>query len=339
LRWPTHPTLIPRISKKGRIHVASRSASPSSTRAVTTSTEPVTCDFTPSAGGTYVVSLSAKDSRGRDVATDFYRWATGKDWVPWNDESQFKMDLVPDRSRYSVGDTATVLFASPFTDAEAWVTVEREGLIEQRRLKLTAGSTTLKFPITEKYPPNAFVSVLVARGRSAPPGPLDDPGRPTIRVGYVELRVTPEVKRLRLEVSPEQVEYRPGDTARVRLKVADQEAKGQRAEVTLWAVDQGVLALTGYQTPDPIDLLYAPRGLGLHSLTASPRCPAGPGRGWPRRVAAAVSRERHPPLPIQDHGLLPRKRRDRQQRDRRGESQASRQSHHVPGDGCGGYCG
>ena len=59
--------------------------------------------------------------------------------------------MVPDRSRYSVGDTATVLFASPFTDAEAWVTVEREGLIEQRRLKLTAGATTLKFPITEKY--------------------------------------------------------------------------------------------------------------------------------------------------------------------------------------------
>src|SRR5262249_973064 len=37
----------------------------------------------------------------------------------------------------------------------------------------------------------------------------------------------------------------------------------QRGEVTLWAVDEGVLALTGYATPDPIDLLYQPRGLGL----------------------------------------------------------------------------
>ena len=110
-----------------------------------------------------------RQSRARGLH-QFLSLGHGKDWVPWNDESQFKMDLVPDRSRYSVGDTATVLFASPFTDAEAWVTVEREGLIEQRRLKLTAGSTTLKFPITEKYPPNAFVSVLVARGRSAPPG-------------------------------------------------------------------------------------------------------------------------------------------------------------------------
>jgi uncharacterized protein YfaS (alpha-2-macroglobulin family) len=47
--------------------------------------------------------------------------------------------------------------------------------------------------------------------------------------------------------------------------------RGERAEVTLWAVDEGVLALTGYQTPDPIDLLYPPRGVGLRlasNLTA-----------------------------------------------------------------------
>ena len=52
---------------------------------------------------------------------------------------------------------------------------------------------------------------------------------------------------------------------------------GRRSEVTLWAVDEGVLALTGYQTPDPLDLIYRPRGLGLRlasNLAAlRPRCP------------------------------------------------------------------
>ncbi len=237
------------------------------------------CRFTPPAGGSYIVGFSAQDEKGRAVSTSFYRWATGKDWVPWNDETQFKMDLIADRQRYSVGDTATVLFASPFTDAEAWVTVEREGLIEQRRLKLTAGSTTLKFPVTEAWAPNAFVSVIVARGRSAPPGPLDDPGRPTMRVGYVDLRVTPEVKRLAVTVAPVKPEYRPGDSAHVRLTVRDGAGRGQRSEVTLWAVDEGVLALTGYTTPDPIDLLYAPRGLGLrlasNLTTVAPQVPEG----------------------------------------------------------------
>ncbi|MEO8199065.1 MAG: MG2 domain-containing protein [Gemmatimonadota bacterium] len=250
-----------------------------STCNVTTAAQPVTCGFTPASGGIYVVTLRAEDAKKRPVTTSFSRWASGSDWVPWNDENQFKMDVLADRDRYAVGDTATVLFASPFTDAEAWITVEREGLIEQRRLRLTSGSTTLKFPITENFAPNAYISILVARGRSARPGPLDDPGRPTIRVGYAQLRVTPEVKRLDIAVEPVQAEYRPGDTARVRLRVRDARGGGQRSEVTLWAVDEGVLALTGYQVPDPIDLIYRERGLGLrlasNMVSVAPQVPEG----------------------------------------------------------------
>ena len=225
--------------------------------------QPAACRFTPTAGGSYTIRFTTADDRGRPVATSFYRWVVGSDWVPWNDASQFKMDVVPDRTRYAVGDTATVLFASPFTNAEAWVTIEREGLIDQRRLRITSGTTILKLPITEAYVPNAFVSIIVARGRSAPPAAPDDPGRPTIRVGYAELRVLPAVKRLTVDVKPLAEEYRPGDSARIDVRVRDGRGAGRRSEVTLWAVDEGVLSLTGYKTPDPIDLLYQPRGLGL----------------------------------------------------------------------------
>jgi alpha-2-macroglobulin len=230
---------------------------------VTTAAAPVTCRVVPPAGGSYTVALTATDSAGRLARTTFYRWATGGDFVPWNDESQFKMDVIPDKDRYQVGDTATVLFAAPFTNAEAWVTVEREGLIEQRRLRIMSGSTTLKFPITEAYAPNAYVAILVARGRSALPAAPDDPGRPTIRVGYAQLRVAPEVKRLTVDIQPDRAEYRPGDSARIAIRVRDAAGAPRRAEVTLWAVDQGVLSLTGFKTPDPIDLLYEPRGLGM----------------------------------------------------------------------------
>ncbi len=229
---------------------------------VTTAAEPVLCRFTPEQGGSYVIGFRAKDAAGRDASTSFYRWATGKGWVPWSDESQFKMDVIPDRTKYDVGDTATVLFASPFTDAEAWITVEREGILEQRRIRLTSGATSLKFALTEAYVPNAFVGIVVARGRTAAPGSIGDPGRPALRIGYAELRVTPAVKRLTVDVQSA-AEYRPGDTARVQLHVRDGSAAGARSEVTLWAVDEGVLALTGFKTPDPIALLYQPRGLGM----------------------------------------------------------------------------
>ncbi len=225
--------------------------------------EPVPCRFTPASGGSYVVVFNAKDAAGRAVSTSFYRWATGAGWVPWGDETQFKMDVIPDRTRYNVGDTATVLFASPFTNAEAWITVEREGVIEQRRLRIVSGSTTLKLPMTEAFVPNVYVSIVVARGRSANPGSIGDPGRPALRVGYAQLVVTPRAKRLDVAVQPLAAEYRPGDTARIQLHVHDATGAGVRSEVTLWAVDEGVLALTGYKTPDPVALLYQPRGVGM----------------------------------------------------------------------------
>jgi uncharacterized protein YfaS (alpha-2-macroglobulin family) len=269
-----------------------------------TGTGPAPCAFTPREGGEYTVSFAAQDGQGRATHTSFTRWTVGGGWVPWNDESRFKMDVIADRQRYSVGDTATVLLAAPFTDAEAWVTVERERVIEQRRIRITSGTYTLKLPITEAYAPNVFVSVVVVRGRTGPPGTVDDPGRPTMRVGYAELRVTPEAKRLAVEVKPLGDEYRPGDTARVRVRVRDAAGRGQQAEVTLWAVDEGVLSLTGYKTPDPIGLVYQPRGLGMrlasNLVSVAPQVPEGqkgsrsPGGGG-GRDATGVLRSRFRP--------------------------------------------
>ena len=216
------------------------------------------------------------------------------------------MDVIPDRTRYSVGDTATVLFASPFTDAEAWITVEREGLIEQRRLRLTSGSTTLKFPITEAFAPNAFVSILVARGRSAPPGPLDDPGRPTIRVGYAELRVTPEVKRLdgdgrsRSRASTARATRRACAAGARRARARGSGAKSRSGRWT-----KACSRSPATQTPDPIDLLYQPRGLGLrlasNLTTVAPQVPEGekgtrePGGGGGRaRPTSSARASRRP---------------------------------------------
>jgi uncharacterized protein YfaS (alpha-2-macroglobulin family) len=246
---------------------------------LTTTTDGVPCTLRPAKGGAHSVVLTARDAAGREAYTAFTRWVAGPEWVPWNDEHQLRLDVVADRARYAPGDTATIMFASPFTDAEAWITVEREGILSQQRLRLTSGTTTLRLPITEAHAPNVFVSMLVTRGRTAKPGTVGDPGRPAIRVGYAELRVTPDAKRLRVSVTPDRSEYRPGDSARVRVAVRDAGGRGMPGEVTLWAVDEGVLSLTGFRTPDPLDLLYQPRGvallLGSTLANVAPQLPEG----------------------------------------------------------------
>lgn len=230
---------------------------------VTTTLEGNACALRAQKGGAHSVILTARDAGGRETVTAFTRWVVGPEWVPWNDDNQLRLDVIADKDRYAPGDTATIMFASPFTNAEAWITVEREGVLSQQRLRLTSGTTTFRLPITEAHAPNVFVSMLVTKGRTAKPGTIGDPGRPGIRVGVANLRVTPDAKRLTVAVSPDRAEYRPGDSARLRVQVRDAGGRAVRSEVTLWAVDQGVLSLTGFRTPDPLDLLYQPRGLAL----------------------------------------------------------------------------
>src|SRR5207244_9015788 len=99
-------------------------------------------------------------------------------------------------------------------------------------------------------------SVLLVKGRSKPlaePAKEDDPsdpGKPSFRLGYVELGVEDTTKRLTVAVAANKEEYRPANTATVTLDVKDRQGRAAPSEVTLWAVDYGVLSLTAFRTPD-----------------------------------------------------------------------------------------
>jgi uncharacterized protein YfaS (alpha-2-macroglobulin family) len=53
----------------------------------------------------------------------------------------YRLVLRPERSDFEVGEEARVHFDSPFEDAEAWITFEREGIIEQRRQRAQRATT------------------------------------------------------------------------------------------------------------------------------------------------------------------------------------------------------
>jgi uncharacterized protein YfaS (alpha-2-macroglobulin family) len=224
------------------------------------------CTFTPRDAGVYDITLRARDSAGRLVVTSFSRWAAGRIggwaalWTGW--DRQYRLALAADRRRYSVGDTAQILVTSPFDSADAWVTVERESVLEQWHQRVTKGATTLRVPVHESHVPNVFVGVVLVRGRVAAPGDSADPGAPALRAGYVSLGVNPDVKRLVVGISPDAPHYQPRDSARISVRVRDGQGVGVRADVILWAADEGVLSLTGFDTPDPVTLLYREGGIG-----------------------------------------------------------------------------
>ncbi|HET9555463.1 MAG TPA: alpha-2-macroglobulin family protein [Anaeromyxobacteraceae bacterium] len=226
----------------------------------------VPCAFTPATPGLYVAEATVTDAKGRAQTSRLPFYAIGSGWISWQREDTDRLELVADKEKYEPGETARILVKSPWPEAEALLTVEREGVSLARRVRLAGAATTLEVPITEESIPNVFASVVLVRGRVAAPekgAEEADPGRPAVKVGYVQLAVEKRAKRLSVSVRPDGQEKRPRDKVKVDVEVKDARGRGVPAEVTVWAVDEGILRLTGYQPPDPVELLHPARGLSV----------------------------------------------------------------------------
>jgi uncharacterized protein YfaS (alpha-2-macroglobulin family) len=219
------------------------------------------------ASGRFLVRATARDAAGRPTRTDaaFYGLGTGR--TSWRSTGN-GIELVPERTTWKPGERARILIQSPWDEATALLTTEREGVRSHRRFAISSTHDTVEVPITEDDVPNVFVSVLLVKGRTGeePAGEDSDPGRPSYRIGYTELTVDDSSRRLRVDVAADAAEYRPRQPLAVSVGVTAPDGAPVRGEVTLWAVDYGLLSLTGYTVPDVVKAIHAPKALQVMTL-------------------------------------------------------------------------
>jgi alpha-2-macroglobulin len=230
---------------------------------VTTQSAPAPLHIPLANGGEYQLIAKASDSEGRSTTTRFWFYATGSGYTAWERYDHNRIDLVPDKKTYRPGETAKIMIKSPWESATALLTTEREGVRTWKEFALTSTQQTVTVPITDTDIPNVFVSVLLVKGRSKEADTKDDsdPGKPSFRLGYAALKVEDAAKRLKVAVKANRDEYRPATKAKIEVDVKDAKGAGARSEVTLWAVDYGVLSLTAYQTPDILPSVYIEKAL------------------------------------------------------------------------------
>jgi len=234
----------------------------------TTTAEPVSCRIRAARPGLHTLRVQGRDRRGNEVVTSVVIWVSGPGSYGWSLGEGPKLELRSARTSYRIGETARILVQSPWPEAEALITVERAGVITHERRRVQGNTPTIDIPITDRFIPNAFVSVALLRGRTAPPVGADDPGRPDYKVGAIELRAEADERHLRVAVRPDAEDKRPGEELSVALEVKDGAGRAVQSELAFYAVDEGVLSLTGYQTPDPFATIYAPRGLSVRTADA-----------------------------------------------------------------------
>jgi uncharacterized protein YfaS (alpha-2-macroglobulin family) len=236
---------------------------PAGSWSVTTAAEPVPLAVPIRNGGYFTLVATARDDEGHVSTTRTSFYALGAGYTAWARYDHNRIDLVPERQTYKPGDTARLMVQSPWETATALVTTEREGVRSHRTFALTSTQQTVEVPIAETDIPNVFVSVLLVKGRTRAGATDDtgDPGKPSFRLGYAELKVEDASRRLGVRVTANQEEYRPAKNAHVDLEVTDAQHQPAASEVTVWAVDYGVLSLTAFRTPDVLESVYVRKAL------------------------------------------------------------------------------
>ena len=136
-------------------------------RTVTTGLDPVPLTIPLPSGGSFVLTARAEDGEGRISTTVTRFYVLGNGYTAWSRYDHNRIDLVPERASYKPGDTARIMIQSPWEQATALVTTEREGVRSSRRFALTSTQQTVSVPITEADIPNVYVSVVLVKGRTS----------------------------------------------------------------------------------------------------------------------------------------------------------------------------
>lgn len=209
--------------------------------------------FVPQDGGSYIAVATVTDAGRRQHTSSTPLWVADENYVGWRSDSHEKrMDLVVEQDQYRPGDVARILVQSPFEGpVQAWLTIERGNLLEQRVITLESNSDVVEVPITSIFAPNVFVTITAVKG-------IDESNAvPDIRIGMVELVVEPVELGLNISLTPQSELLEPGDTAVYDVEITDFQGRPVQASFSLALVDLAVLSLLPDNAPHIHEAFYS----------------------------------------------------------------------------------
>lgn len=212
--------------------------------------------YVPTVSGEYEIRV--RDPRASYYSSStFYAYGYGfTSYSSFEVSSEGRILMETDRTHYNTGQTAKVLFKTPF-DGRLLVTVERNQVFEQHVLTTSKKAAELSIRLDDQYLPNVYVTATLIR-------PLDSSQLPlTVAHGFLPVFVEDAQRKLdvKIAVAPKS---RSKTKQRVQIRTAP------NAQLTVAVVDEGILQIKNFKTPDIHGHFYQKKALQVatHDLYA-----------------------------------------------------------------------
>lgn len=217
-------------------------------------------ELTPASSGWYTLKVTGTDSDNNTVITELGFYVTGGSSYRYNNYNSDAINLTPDQSEYNPGDIAQVLMESPLPAGDYLITIEREGIFTEEIRHFDSPANVIEVPIATNYVPVIYVAISSYSVRNGEPTHQygePDLDKPKGYFGVTPLFVNPYVRAFSVAVESDKSSYKPGETATLTLTATKGGKPVANAELTVMAVDRGVVDLINYHVPNPIDYFYS----------------------------------------------------------------------------------
>ncbi|HYE42287.1 MAG TPA: alpha-2-macroglobulin, partial [Caulobacteraceae bacterium] len=201
--------------------------------------------------GDYRLQLEDPDTGAKTVI----RFAAGWGAPAKDAEAPDYVRVTAGAGKHGQGDSIDVTIKGPYA-GEAQIAVATDRILELRNVTIPAGGTSVKLKSSRAWGGGAYVLVSLVQPRN----PVSTP-KPRRAVGLVYVPIDPGKRRLAVDVgTPDKAAGRAQLVVPVKVSGLPM---GRRARVTVAAVDQGILNLTKFDSPDPVKWYFGKRALGV----------------------------------------------------------------------------
>ena len=191
------------------------------------------------------------------VSRSFYSygsWGGNNNSFEVNNEGNIEIEL--DKKSYLSGERVKALFKTPFS-GKMLVTMETDHVISFQYVDVSNRTASLDLALSGVHVPNVYITATLIKPHEVSDIPL------TVAHGFQNVTVEEKSRKMAVQIVAKK-------SVRSKTKQTIQVKAAPDSYVTLSAVDNGVLQVSNFKTPDPYDYFYQKKALQVMAYDLYP---------------------------------------------------------------------